>query len=138
VLLTIIEGRKLKKRLEDLEHQVAFRSGSPSLEVKHADQHLVNLSSFRSSPHILHIQESNNVDSHGCSSDAYNYPYRHLADDKGTLSYHILASSPHLHHHFSVIRPTQASSQPNTQCRTRITRLILSPSLLHMWYLLLQ
>jgi hypothetical protein len=87
VLLTTIEGRKLKKRLEDLEHQVAFRSGFSSLEVKHADQHLVNLSSFRSSAHMSHIGESNNVDSHDCSSDAYDYPYWHPADDKWTSSY---------------------------------------------------
>jgi hypothetical protein len=87
VFLTTIEGRKLKKRLEDLERQVAFNSGFPSLGVKHADQHLVNLSSFRSSPHMSHIGESNNVDSHDCSSDAYDYPYWHLADNKETLSY---------------------------------------------------
>jgi hypothetical protein len=87
VFLTTSEGRKLKKRLEDLEHQVAFSSGFPSLEVKHADPHLVNLSSFRSSPHMSHIEESNNVDSHDCSSGAYDYTYWHLADDKGTLSY---------------------------------------------------
>jgi hypothetical protein len=87
VFLTTSEGRKLKKRLEDLEHQVAFSSGFPSLEVKHADPHLVNLSSFRSSPHMSHIEESNNVDSHDCSSDAYDYPYWHPADNKVSLSY---------------------------------------------------
>jgi hypothetical protein len=87
VLLTTIEGRKLKKRLEDLEHQVAFSSGFPSLEVKHADQHLTNLSGFESCPRMSHIQESDNVDSHGYTSAAYGYPYWLPADDKELLSY---------------------------------------------------
>jgi hypothetical protein len=81
LLLTTFEGRKLKQRLEDLERRVAFSSGFPPLEVKLADPHLISLSSFRSSPHMSHIQESNNVDSHGCSLDAYDYSYCHLADN---------------------------------------------------------
>jgi hypothetical protein len=36
---------------------------------------------------MLPIEESNNIDSHDCSSDAYDYPYWHLADHKETLSY---------------------------------------------------
>lgn len=81
------QGKKLKKRLEDLERRAASSSASPSPEVKYVDLDLTNLSAYKSSSHISHAQESNNIDSRGYASNGYDYPYSQVPDDKRMFSY---------------------------------------------------
>ncbi|KAI5274297.1 hypothetical protein E4T47_02790 [Aureobasidium subglaciale] len=87
VSLTKSQGKKLKKRLEDLERRAASSSASPSPEVKYVDLDLTNMSGFKGSSHISHIQESNNVDGRGYTSNGYDYPYSQAPDDKRMFSY---------------------------------------------------
>ncbi|KAI5205384.1 hypothetical protein E4T39_03090 [Aureobasidium subglaciale] len=79
--------KKLKKRLEDLERRAASSSASPSPEVKFVDLDLTNMSGFKGSSHISHIQESNNLDGRGYTSNGYDYPYSQAPDDKRMFSY---------------------------------------------------
>lgn len=81
------QGKKLKKRLEDLERRAASSSASPSPEVKYVDLDLTNLSGYKSSSHMSHAKESNNVDSRGYTSSGYDYPYSQAPDDKRMFSY---------------------------------------------------
>lgn len=81
------QGKKLKKRLEDLERRAASSSASPSPEVKYVDLDLTNLSGYKSSSNLSHAQESNNVDSRGYTSSGYDYNYSQAPDDKRMFSY---------------------------------------------------
>jgi hypothetical protein len=85
--LTTYKGKKLKKRLEDLERRAASSSASPSPEVKYVDLDLTNLSSFKGPSHMSHVQESNGVGSRGYTSNGYEYPYSQVPDDKRMFSY---------------------------------------------------
>lgn len=85
--LTTTKGKKLKKRLEDLERRAASSSASPSPEVKYVNLDLSNLSGYKNSPHMSHAQESNNVDSRSYTSNGYDYPYSQAPDDKRMFSY---------------------------------------------------
>jgi hypothetical protein len=87
VLLTGYKGKKLKKRLEDLERRAASSSASPSPEVKYVDLDLTNLSTFRGPSHMSHTQESNGIGSRGYTSNGYEYPYSQVPDDKRMFSY---------------------------------------------------
>jgi hypothetical protein len=80
-------GKKLKKRLEDLERRAASSSTSPSPEVKYVDLDHTNLPGFEPSPHITHIQESNVMDGRSYTSHGYDYPYTQACDDKRMFSY---------------------------------------------------
>jgi hypothetical protein len=86
-LLTRYKGKKLKKRLEDLERRAASSSASPSPEVKYVDLDLTNLPAFKGSSHITHIQESNDVGGRGYTSNNYEYSYSQAPDDKRMFSY---------------------------------------------------
>jgi hypothetical protein len=85
--LTRYKGKKLKKRLEDLERRAASSSASPSPEVKYVDLDLTNLPAFKGSSHITHIQESNDVGGRGYTSNGYEYPFSQAPDDKRMFSY---------------------------------------------------
>ena len=85
--LTSYKGKKLKKRLEDLERRAASSSASPSPEVKYVDLDLTNLPAFKGSSHITHIQESNDVGGRGYTSNGYEYPFSQAPDDKRMFSY---------------------------------------------------
>lgn len=82
-----LSGKKLKKRLEDLERRAASSSTSPSPEIKYVDLDLTNMPGFKGTSRVSHIQENNGVDNRSYTSSGYDYPYSQGPDDKRMFSY---------------------------------------------------